>query len=99
MHSVLHRWCKYLAEDEERQELGWLAAGLVASIVPLKSDAEFSNKQKRLITHGLCVSRWIEEGSGLDKERVIKLLIMPGYLHNLGYLFEDNDRQQVEQMY
>lgn len=41
MHSVLHRWCGYLAEGEERQGLGCLAAGLVASSVPLQSDAEF----------------------------------------------------------
>ncbi|KAH6383964.1 hypothetical protein HBI60_252390 [Parastagonospora nodorum] len=99
MHSVLHRWCGYLAEDKERQELGYLAARLVASIVPLKSDAEFSKKRKRLMAHGIRVSIWIEEGSGSDKERVIKALIMPGYLHSLGYLFQDNDRQRAVQMY
>jgi len=75
MHAVLHRWCGYLAEDKERQELGRLAAGLVASIVLLKSDAEFLKKRKRVMAHGLCVSRCIEEGSGSDKERVVEALI------------------------
>jgi hypothetical protein len=61
MHAVLHRWCGYLAEKGERQELGCLAAGLVASSVPLESDVEFQKKRKQVMAHGLCVSRWIVE--------------------------------------
>jgi tetratricopeptide (TPR) repeat protein len=99
MHSVLHRWCGFLAEDKERQELGCLAVGLVASGVPLESDPDFSTKQKRVMAHGLCVSRWIEEGSGSDKGEVIKALILPGHFYNLGYLLADKDRQQAVQMY
>jgi tetratricopeptide (TPR) repeat protein len=99
MHSVLHRWCGYLAEDEERQGLGCLAAGLAASIVPLKSDAEFSEKRKRAIAHGLRVSRWIGEESGSGKERVVEGLVRPGHFYNLGYLLSDEDRQRAVQMY
>jgi tetratricopeptide (TPR) repeat protein len=99
MHSVLHRWCGYLAGEEEQDELGCLAVGLVVSNVLSKSDVEFWRKRKRIMAHGLRVSGWIEKYSGSDKERVVKALIMPGYLHNLGYLFEDNDRQRAVQMY
>jgi tetratricopeptide (TPR) repeat protein len=99
MHAVLHQWCGYLAEDEERQELGSLAAGLVALSVPLESDVEFSKKQKRVMAHGLRVSRWIEESSRLDKERVVEGLIWPDHFYNLGYLLANEDRQRAVQIY
>ncbi|KAF2848245.1 TPR-like protein [Plenodomus tracheiphilus IPT5] len=99
MHSVLHRWCRYLAEDEEQQELGCLAAGLVALSVPAKSDVEFLKKRKQVVAHGLCVSRWIEVNAGSDKGRVVKALVKPSYFHNLGYLLADEDRQRAVQMY
>jgi tetratricopeptide (TPR) repeat protein len=98
VHSVLHRWCRYLAEGEERQELVCLAAGLVASSVPLKSEVEFWRKRKRITAHGLCVSRWIEEDSRVDKEGVAEELIRPGFLHSLGYLLDGENRQQAVQM-
>jgi hypothetical protein len=75
MHSVLHRWCGYLAEEKERQELGCLAVGLVASSVPLESDAEVWKKRKRVMAHGLCVSGWIEEDGWSDEERAVEALI------------------------
>jgi hypothetical protein len=59
MHAVLHRWCGQLAEEEEQQELGCLAAGLVASSVPLQSDTEFWKKRKRIMAHGLRVVDWV----------------------------------------
>ncbi|KAF1928482.1 uncharacterized protein M421DRAFT_147615, partial [Didymella exigua CBS 183.55] len=99
MHSVLHRWCGYLAEDKERQELGCLAAGLVASGVPVKSDMEYSKKRKRIVAHGLYVSGWIEEGGGLDDERAVGALIRPDCFHSIGYLLSDEDRQRAVQMY
>jgi tetratricopeptide (TPR) repeat protein len=99
MHAVLHRWCGYLAEEEEQQELGCLAAGLVASSVPLQSDTEFWKKRKRIMAHGLRVSGWINEDSGLGKERVIEASVRPGHFHNLGYLLDDEDRQRAEKMY
>jgi tetratricopeptide (TPR) repeat protein len=99
MHAVLHRWCGYLAEKGERQELGCLAAGLVASSVPLESDVEFLKKRKRIIAHGLCVSGWIETDSGSDKKRAVEALIRPGHFHSLGYLLGDEDRQRAVQMY
>jgi tetratricopeptide (TPR) repeat protein len=99
MHSVLHRWCGYLAEDEERQELGCLAAGLVALGVPLESDAEFLKKQKRIMAHGICVSEWIEVGGGSEKRRAVGVLPTPGHFHSLGYLLYTEDRQRAVQMY
>jgi tetratricopeptide (TPR) repeat protein len=99
MHSVLHRWCGYLAEDKERQELGCLAAGLVALSVPVELDVEFPKKRKRIMAHGICVSGWIEAGGGSEKERVVGALILPGYFHSLGYLLADEDRQGAVQMY
>ncbi|KAI0569376.1 TPR repeat protein, partial [Pyrenophora tritici-repentis] len=99
MHSVLHRWCGYVAGKHERQELGCLAAGLVAWSVPLESDAEFLKKRKRVMAHGLRVSGWIEEDSGLGKEKVVEVLIRPDHFHNLGYLLNDEDRQRALQMY
>jgi tetratricopeptide (TPR) repeat protein len=94
-HAVLHRWCRYLGDAEEQTELGCLAARLVASSVPPQSDAEFQKKRKRVMAHGLCISGWIEEDGGEDKEA----LIMPGYFHRLGYLLADEDRQRAVQMY
>jgi tetratricopeptide (TPR) repeat protein len=99
MHAVLHRWCGQLAEEEEQQELGCLAAGLVALSVPLQSDTEFWKKRKRIMAHGLRVSGWIDEDSGLGKERVIEASVRPGHFHNLGYLLDDEDRQRAEKMY
>jgi tetratricopeptide (TPR) repeat protein len=99
MHSVLHRWCGYMAEDEERQELGCLAVGLVASSVPVESDKEFSKKRKRIMAHGLCVSRWIEDGGGSEKKRVVEALIWPRHFYTLGYLLAHEDRKRAVQMY
>jgi hypothetical protein len=78
MHLVLHRWCGYLADKDERYKLGCLAAGLVALSVPIELDAEFGKKRKRIIAHGLCVSGWIEAHGGSDKERIVEALVGPG---------------------
>ncbi|PSN58549.1 hypothetical protein BS50DRAFT_538593 [Corynespora cassiicola Philippines] len=60
MHSVLHRWCGQLAEGEERHELCRTAAGLVACSVPSESEADFWEKRKRILSHGMVISGWIE---------------------------------------
>jgi len=99
MHSVLHRWCRYLAKDDERQELGCLAVGLVALSVPLASDAEFIKKQKRVMAHAICVSEWIEVGGGSEKQRAVGALPTPGHFYSLGYLLDTKDRQRAVQMY
>jgi tetratricopeptide (TPR) repeat protein len=96
---VLHRWCGYLADKDERYKLGCLTAGLVALSVPMQSDAEFWKKRKRMIMHGLCVSRWIEVDGGSYKERIIKALVKPSHFDSLGYLLADEDRQRAVQMY
>jgi tetratricopeptide (TPR) repeat protein len=98
MHAVLHRWCRCLGDADEQTELGCLAARLVASSVALQLEAEFWKKRKRIIVHGLCVSRWIEEDSGTDKERAVEASIGPDYFHSLGYLLKDEDRQRAVQM-
>ena len=99
MHSVLHRWCGHLADEEEQDELGCLAVGLVASNVPLKSDAEFWKKRKRVMAHGLRVNRWIVGAGREGREGDVKASIRPGSLHSLGYLLEEEDRQRAAQMY
>ncbi|KAF1829960.1 hypothetical protein BDW02DRAFT_124922 [Decorospora gaudefroyi] len=99
MHSVLHRWCGYLAEDGERHELGCLAAGLVALSVPSESDVEFWRKRKRIMAHGLRVSGWTVGAGGLSEERAVGTSIQPGSFYNLGYLLGDEDRQRAVQMY
>jgi tetratricopeptide (TPR) repeat protein len=99
MHSVLHRWCGHLVEKDKQHELGCLAARLVALSVPLQSDALFWMKRRRVMSHGLRVSKWIGEGGGSDKQRMIEGPIWPGHLHNLGYLLADEDRQRAVQMY
>jgi hypothetical protein len=76
-----------------------LAAGLVALSVPLQLDTEFSKTRKRIMAHGLRVSRWIEEVSGFDKQRVVEGTIWLDYLYSLGYLLADEDRQRAVQMY
>jgi tetratricopeptide (TPR) repeat protein len=99
MHAVLHHWCRYLAEEEEQLDIGCLAVGLVASSVSLQSDAEFWKKRKRTMAHCLRVSRWIEEVSGSDKEKAVKALMQPDNFYSLGYILDDEDRHQAEQMY
>jgi tetratricopeptide (TPR) repeat protein len=93
MHSVLHRWCSHLTEDKEQEELGCLAASLVASIVPNNSDMEHWTKWKRLIPHGLRVSKWaLEKGTSDEK-------LLPSHFEHLGYLLDDEDRPRAEHLY
>ena len=99
MHSVLHRWCSSQAKDEERQALGCLAVELVESSVPSKSETEFWRKRKRIMAHGAYVSRWIVKEDKLGERQGMKTFIQPGSFYNLGYLLDDEHRQQAEQMY
>jgi hypothetical protein len=99
MHAVLHRWCGYLEVAEEQYKLGCLAAGLVASSVPVESDAEFRKKRNRIIAHVLCISGWIEEDGGSDKQKVVEASVLPGHLHSLGYLLMDGNEQAAEKMF
>jgi lipopolysaccharide biosynthesis regulator YciM len=47
------------------------------------------------MAHGLCVSRWIEEDHGSDKERVVKGSIGSGCFYSLRYLLDNEDTQQA----
>lgn len=99
MHAVLHRWCGYLPRDEEQQQLGCLAAELVASSVPSESETEFWTKRKRIMAHALCVSEWIVSAGRANEEGAVEGLIQPGSVHMLGYLLDNEDRQQAKHMY
>ena len=99
MHSVLHRWCSSLVEEEERAKLGCLATALVASNVPLESDTEFWKKRKRMMAHGLRVSGWIVTECKSGGEGAVEALMQPGSFYSLGYLLNEEDRQRAEQMY
>jgi tetratricopeptide (TPR) repeat protein len=99
MHAVLHRWCGQLAESKEWRELCCIAAGLVATHVPLKSDPGFWREGKRLFAHGISISQRITEGltdSGRDR---VEADIEPRYLHSLGYLLQDEDKWRATEMY
>jgi tetratricopeptide (TPR) repeat protein len=99
MHSVLHRWCSYLTNDNEQPELVRLTAGLVASKVPRESEAEHWTKQKRIMAHGLCVYQWIEKLDEADGKGSIAPSVPPSHFHGLGYLLYQDHPQQAEQMY
>jgi hypothetical protein len=98
MHSVLHRWCGYMAEGEERQELGCLAAWLVASNVPMQSDADFWKAKAAHGSRSPC-QRVDGEKRGSNEERTIEPSILPAHSYNHGCLLSDEERRHVEQMY
>jgi tetratricopeptide (TPR) repeat protein len=99
MHSVLHKWCSDITKDTEQQEFGCLAASLVASNVPLDSEADYWTKRKRIMAHGLCVYQWIEKLGEAYGKRSIAPSVPPSHLHGLGYLFDLDHMHQAEQMY
>jgi tetratricopeptide (TPR) repeat protein len=100
MHSVLHKWCGQLAEDEERYSLCCLAAGLVASHVPSELEPEYLKKSKRVLAHGFQVSIWIVEGSFSIAGGAIETHVLPWALHKLGrVLFKGDIVKQAEKMY
>ncbi|RAR00817.1 TPR-like protein [Stemphylium lycopersici] len=105
MHSVLHRWCSHLANEEEQDELGCLAAWLVASNVPFESDAEFWKKRKRIMAHGLRDSGRAEEMyqralTGKEKAWGPEHTSTLDTVNNLGLLYANLGRlDKAEQMY
>jgi tetratricopeptide (TPR) repeat protein len=98
MHAVLHRWCGQLAEGLERHKLCCMAAGLVAANVLSKEDVEYWKKRKRLLAHGISVSRWIEE-EYMDSGEAKEVSVQPEQYYNLGYLLADEDKQRATKMY
>ena len=85
MHSVLHRWCKRLAENEERYDLGCIAAGIVALNAPSESEAEFWKKRRRLLVHAIIVSGWIVGVYSIGKQTGGGKF--PAWIyHNLGHI-------------
>jgi tetratricopeptide (TPR) repeat protein len=98
MHAVVHRWCSQLAEGQEQQELYHMAAELVAEIVPMEKDLEYWRNRKRLLAHGISVSKRInDEGVGADA--VATLFLRPEQYYSLGYLLADDDRQGAVKLY
>ena len=99
MHSVLHRWCRRLAEGEERYALGCIATGIVASNVPGESEAEFWRKRKRLLGHAVDVSGWVVGMLSMRGE-MSEEMIQAWMYHDLGYLLAGEDRlEEAEAMY
>jgi tetratricopeptide (TPR) repeat protein len=98
MHLVLHRWCSQLAEGQERYKLCCVAVWLVAANVPFETDVENWKKRKRLLLHGISVSRWMDE-EHTDDRKVTQVLIQPVQYYSLGYLLADEDRQRATKMY
>lgn len=99
MHEMLHRCCNSQLKDKEWQVLGRLAVALVASLVPLKSDVEPRRKRKRLIGHGVYISRWMTKYGKLGGKQTFEASIRPELFDRLGNLLVDEDWQQAGQMY
>ncbi|KAF2259631.1 hypothetical protein CC78DRAFT_502933, partial [Lojkania enalia] len=99
MHSVLHRWCAYLVEDEERSSYCNIAAGLVASNVPTETEAEFGRKWKRILAHGVSINKWIGEHPIYEEGETISVSIKPWAFFSLGYILSEENRRGAETMY
>ncbi|KAF1360965.1 TPR-like protein, partial [Lizonia empirigonia] len=98
MHSVLHRWCRYLTKDEEEQhELGCLAVGLVASNVSSESEAEFWKKRKRVMAHVQMYQRALQ---GKEKAWGPEHTSTLHTVNNLGILYKNLGRlDEAENMF
>ncbi|KAK5011624.1 hypothetical protein LTR28_011665 [Elasticomyces elasticus] len=86
MHSVLHAWCCQLAEGGERRTLCWLAAGLVAEMVPSEAEPEYWKLRKRLLPHGSRVYRALDEEWPKHLHEVDEPAVSPGIFFQLGVL-------------
>lgn len=60
MHPVLHNWCPYLGNDEDRLEMCWLAMRLLGASVPTGRSV-YRNADRQLLPHILQLYRRIEE--------------------------------------
>lgn len=99
MHEMLHRWCSSQVKGKEQQVLGCLAVALVASLVPVKLEVESWRKRKRIMVHGLRVSRWMMDNGELGGKQAVEASIRPELLDRLGNLLADEDLQSAVQMY
>jgi tetratricopeptide (TPR) repeat protein len=97
MHAIMHQLCGRFTESHERLQLCCLAAGLVAKCVPSKGDADYWEKRKRLLAHGVSVIKDMNELA--HDEETLKTSIQPWVYHNLGYLLEDEDQQNALKLY
>jgi tetratricopeptide (TPR) repeat protein len=98
MHSVLHKWCRQLAESEWH-ELYRVAAGLVAANVSERSDVESWSKSRRLLAHGVSISRGIYDGLAVGRREAVEAAIQPQHLHLIGYLLQDDDKEMAMKIY
>ncbi|KAH7128714.1 hypothetical protein B0J11DRAFT_277234 [Dendryphion nanum] len=99
MHAVLHKWCSQLVQGEEKDGICSVAAGIVAWNVPSENEVEFWTKQKRIIAHGVSVSRQMREYSMSPEGRATGASIQPWVFYNLGFLLSGEDRREAEKMY
>ncbi|KAH8723790.1 hypothetical protein GQ44DRAFT_684501 [Phaeosphaeriaceae sp. PMI808] len=101
MHSVLHTWCGYLAEHEERYKLRLLAVHLVAFFDLRENDMDYWKRQRRLVPHIICVSDCIlKAGDSRSKEEeTAQELVQPLAIVNLGCFVDDIDKWLAEKLY
>ncbi|KAJ9644080.1 hypothetical protein H2199_003948 [Coniosporium tulheliwenetii] len=100
MHSVLHEWCCQLAEGRERKTLSWLAAGIVARMVPGESEPEYWKLRRRLLPHGSRVCRWVDDERLKQSHGANDWALPPWIFYSLGMLFAHQDKLgEAEEMY
>ena len=101
VHPVVHEWAWQMQDPSAQGQNCWLAAVVVGSAVPEKTEKEYWALQRRLLTHAdqyLIRSRgqlWgnIDEEVGLDTAGL-------DAVHMLGYLYADQGKlAEAEKMY
>ncbi|KAK0609054.1 Nephrocystin-3, partial [Lasiodiplodia hormozganensis] len=92
MHSVLHLWSSQLIKEHERAGILTISAGIVASNVPTEDEAQFWEKGRRLLQHGVSLLQKSRGASDISVE--------PWMLHSLGFLFYNHQSMDyAEEMY
>ncbi|KAF2135121.1 uncharacterized protein K452DRAFT_261056, partial [Aplosporella prunicola CBS 121167] len=94
MHPVLHTWCFTLAEREERECLKWVAACIVAAVVPKDDHPDAWKIQRRIYPHGNWVYQGIQDAQELVND------VKADVYFDMGLLFSYHSKlQKAEQMY
>ncbi|KAG9657517.1 hypothetical protein KCV03_g10180, partial [Aureobasidium melanogenum] len=96
MHSVLHSWCRYLAESEtEGETIQMLAIHTVGQMVPSKSAKEYWVLQRRLLPHGQAIYTYMRSETEVETD-----VNETWAYEKLAGMFTDQDRYtEAEEMY